>query len=74
MALDALAVGIQRKKVNRILDRGIRGCFASIDHVCLLKFLEHRIGDRGVLRLIGKRLEAGTIEDGRWMASEEGTP
>jgi len=73
-ALDALATGIERKKVNWVLDADIRGFFDAIDHVWLRKFVEHRIADKRVLRLIQKWLSAGVIEEGRWTESSEGTP
>ena len=73
-ALDALAVGIEKKKVNWILDADIRGFYDAIDHGWLRKFVEHRIADKRVLRLIQKWLNAGVIEDGSWSASEEGAP
>jgi group II intron reverse transcriptase/maturase len=73
-ALDALAVGILRKKVNWLLDSDIRGFFDAIDHGWLVKFIEHRIADRRILRLIQKWLSAGVMEEGRWTASEEGSP
>src|SRR5215472_2942295 len=73
-ALDALATGILRKKVNWVLDADIRDFFTSLDHGWLEKFLEHRIGDKRVLRLVQKWLKAGVIEDGSWAKSEEGTP
>jgi RNA-directed DNA polymerase len=72
-ALDALAAGIYDKKVNWVLDADIRDFFTSIDHSWLLKFLEHRIADRRVLRLIQKWLRAGVIEDGKWSQTERGT-
>ena len=72
-ALDALAAGIVRKKVNWVLDADFRDFFSSLDHQWLLKFLEHRIADQRVLRLIQKWLAAGVIEDGSWSAIEEGT-
>jgi group II intron reverse transcriptase/maturase len=72
-ALDALAAGILRKKVNWVLDADIRGFYDTIDHGWLLRFLEHRIADRRVLRLIQKWLSAGVIENGVWTASDEGT-
>jgi group II intron reverse transcriptase/maturase len=72
-ALDALAVGITRKKVNWVLDADLRDFFGSLDQSWLLKFLEHRIADRRVLRLIQKWLRAGVIEDGEWSKTEEGT-
>jgi len=73
-ALDALTVGITRKRVNWVLDADIRDFFTSLDHGWLRRFLEHRIADRRVLRLIGKWLAAGVIEDGEWTASAEGSP
>jgi len=73
-ALDALATGILRKKVGWVLDADIRGFYDAIDHEWLLKFLEHRIADKRVLRLIQKWLSAGVIENGAWTASDEGTP
>ena len=73
-ALDALAFGIQRKRVNWVLDADFRDYFSSLDHSWLVKFLEHRIADKRVLRLIQKWLAAGVIEDGAWTAYEEGVP
>lgn len=73
-ALDALATGILRKKVNWVLDADIRGFFDAINHGWMMKFLEHRIADRRVLRLIQKWLSAGVMEGGRWAASEVGSP
>jgi group II intron reverse transcriptase/maturase len=73
-ALDALSVGIERKKVNWVLDADLRDFFTSLDHGWLEKFLEHRIADKRVLRLIQKWVSAGVIEDGAWMASETGAP
>ena len=72
-ALDALAVGIKRR-INWVLDADIRGFFDAIDHGWLMRFLQHRIGDRRMLRLIGKWLDAGVMEDGNWRANERGTP
>ncbi len=66
--------GLLTKKVNWVLDADIRGFFDAIDHGWLVKFVEHRIADRRVVRLIQKWLNAGVLEDGRWNASEEGTP
>ena len=71
-ALDALAVGILRKKVNYVLDADIRGYFDSIDRSWMLRFLEHRIADKRVLRLIQKWLAAGVIENGEWSQTVEG--
>jgi group II intron reverse transcriptase/maturase len=73
-ALDALAVGIRRRKVNWVLDADIRDFFTRLDQSWLEKFLEHRIADRRVLRLIRKWLKAGVIEDGIWSETVEGTP
>lgn len=73
-ALDALTVGILRKKVNWVLDADIRGYYDAIDHGWLVKFLEHRIGDRRVLRLIQKWLRAGVMENARWSETERGAP
>ncbi|MCA1682269.1 MAG: group II intron reverse transcriptase/maturase, partial [Actinobacteria bacterium] len=73
-ALDALTVGIWRKKVNWVLDADIRDFFTSLDHGWLEKFLEHRIADKRVLRLIRKWLRAGVIEDGNWSQTMEGAP
>jgi RNA-directed DNA polymerase len=73
-ALDALSVGIRRKKVNWVLDADIRGFFDTLDHGWLMKFVAHRIGDPRILKLIQQWLSAGVLEDGRWTSSEEGTP
>ncbi len=72
-ALDALAAGIYDRKVNWVLDADIRDFFSSLDHGWLLRFLEHRVGDRRVLRLIQKWLRAGVVEDGAWSPTEGGT-
>jgi group II intron reverse transcriptase/maturase len=73
-ALDALYVGIKRRRVNWVLDADIRGYFDAISHEWLVKFIEHRVADRRVVRLIQKWLSAGVREDGEWMRSETGTP
>jgi RNA-directed DNA polymerase len=73
-ALDALYAGLLMRKVNWVLDLDIRGFFDSIDHEWLVKFVEHRIADRRVVRLIQKWLNAGVLEDGKRMRMEEGTP
>src|SRR5215218_10034973 len=73
-ALDALAAGIRKKKVRWVLDADIRDYFSSLDHSWLERFLEHRIADRRILRLIQKWLRAGVIEDGEWFQTLEGTP
>jgi group II intron reverse transcriptase/maturase len=73
-ALDALAAGLQLKKVNWVLDADIRGFFDSIDHGWPVKFVEHRIADKRILRLIHQWLSAGVMEDGKKTASDVGTP
>jgi RNA-directed DNA polymerase len=73
-ALDALAAGIYKKKVNWVLDADIRDFFGQLDRAWLRKFLGHRIADKRVLRLIDKWLAAGVIEDEQWSATEEGSP
>lgn len=73
-ALDALYTGLLTRKVNWVLDVDIRGFFDAIDHGWLVKFVEHRIADRRVVRLIQKWLNAGVLEDGKRMRVEEGTP
>jgi len=73
-ALDALAFGITRRRVSWVLDVDIRDYFSSLDQSWLVKFIEHRIADKRVLRLIQKWLKAGVIEDGVWSETLEGTP
>lgn len=73
-ALDALYVGITRRKVNWIIDADIRGFFDNISHEWLMKFLEHRIADPRMLRLLKKWLRAGVSEDGEWSPTKVGTP
>jgi RNA-directed DNA polymerase len=73
-ALDALAAGIYRKRVNWVLDADIRDFFGQLDRAWLRKFLGHRIADKRVLRLIDRWLAAGVIEDGTWSATQEGSP
>ncbi|HKS46176.1 MAG TPA: group II intron reverse transcriptase/maturase [Amycolatopsis sp.] len=73
-ALDALTTGIKRRRVNWVLDADIREFFTNLDHRWLAKFLEHRIADQRVLRLIQKWLNAGVIENGGWSQTEEGAP
>src|SRR3954469_3369029 len=72
-ALDALCVGIHSKKVSFILDTDIRSFFVEIDQEWLIRFLEHRIGDRRIIRLIQKWLKAGILEDGIVAVSDKGT-
>lgn len=73
-ALDALATAIQRRKVSFVLDADIRGFYDAIDHEWLMQFVEHRVGDRRVLRLLWKWLRAGVMEEGHWSESKEGAP
>jgi RNA-directed DNA polymerase len=73
-ALDALAFAIQRKQVNYILDADIKGFFDNLSKSCLLKFVEQRVADRRILRLIQKWFNAGVMEDGNWSNTEIGTP
>lgn len=73
-ALDALYVAITRKKVNWVLDCDIRGFFDNLSHDWLLKFVQHRVADRRVLRLIQKWLKAGVLESGEWKDTTMGTP
>ena len=72
-AHDALVVGISGRKVNFILDADIRSFFGSVDQRWLIRFLEHRIGDKRILRLIQKWLKVGVLEDGIVTVSETGT-
>ena len=73
-ALDAVFVGLTRRKVNWVLDADIRAFFDTIDHGWLLRFLEHRIADPRILRLTQKWLRAGVSEDGTWSKTTVGTP
>src|SRR5208337_2215655 len=73
-ALDALAVGITRTKVNWIVDADITGFFDAVSHEWLMRFVEHRIGDRRINRLIRKWLKAGVMEEGELVSTETGTP
>jgi len=72
-ALDALVVGISSTKVNWIWDADIRSFFDAVDQTWLVRFLEHRIGDKRILRLIRKWLKAGVLEDGAVTVGELGT-
>ena len=73
-ALDALAVGISRRKINWVVDCDIRKFFDTVSRDWLVRFLEHRIGDKRVIRLIIKWLNAGVMEDGEWRDDLRGTP
>lgn len=72
-ALDALATGILTRKVNWVLDADIRSFFDTLDRKWLVEFLEHRVGDRRVIRLVKKWLAAGVLEQGEWKATQAGT-
>jgi RNA-directed DNA polymerase len=73
-ALDALTVGIKARKINWVLDADISRFFDTISHDWLVRFIEHRIGDRRLVRLIQKWLKVGVLEAGVRVESEEGTP
>lgn len=73
-ALDTLSVAIERTAVGWILDADIAGFFDTVDHSWVIRFVEHRIGDRRIIRLIRKWLKAGVIEDGVVRPGEVGTP
>ncbi len=73
-ALDAVHVAITQRKVNWVLDADIRSFFDTLDHEWLMKFVEHRIRDPRVLRLLRKFLRAGVSEDGEWSKTVVGTP
>jgi len=73
-ALDALSAGIMTKKVNWILDADIKGFFDNISHEKLMEWIERRIADPRILRLIRKWLTAGVSEDGQWSETKVGTP
>ena len=73
-ALDALTYAVLRKKVNYVLDADIRSFFDRIEKSWMIKFMEHRVADRRLLRLIQKWLNAGVLEDGQWSETKMGTP
>lgn len=73
-ALDVLWMSLMRKKMNYVLDTDIKGFFDAIDHDWMMKFLEHRIVDPRILRLVRKWLRAGVSEDGEWSKTKVGTP
>ena len=72
-ALDAVAVGVSTRKVNWVLDADISKFFDTIEHDWLIKFIEHRVADGAIVRLIRKWLNAGVLEEGRRTQSEQGT-
>jgi group II intron reverse transcriptase/maturase len=74
-ALDALDVALRSKRINWVLDADIRGYFDAINHDWLIKFLEHRIADKRILRHVKKWLHAGVLEDGNLIANtDQGCP
>src|SRR6202521_1195742 len=73
-ALDALSVGLHRMQVHWVLDADIRGFYDHMDHEWTMKFVEHRVGDPRILRLMQKWLKAGVSEDGQWSETKVGTP
>ena len=73
-ALDALSWALVKKKVNYVLDADIQSFFDNLDKAWMMRFIEHRVADRRILRLIQKWLNAGVLEDGKWSDTETGTP
>src|SRR5437870_7868158 len=73
-ALDALSYALLKRKVNYVLDADIRGFFDNLDKSWLVKFIEHRVADPRILRLIRKWLKAGVMEEGKWSEPQTGTP
>src|SRR5438876_2549121 len=73
-ALDALSYALVKKKVNYVLDADIQGFFDNLDKAWMIKFVEHRVADQRILRLIQKWLKAGVMEEGKWSDTETGTP
>ena len=73
-ALDALAFGVGKKRINWVLDCDVQSFFDKVSREWLIRFLEHRIGDRRIVRLICKWLTAGVIEEGRLIETDERTP
>src|SRR5580700_10869232 len=70
----ALAFGIGRRRINWVLDCDVQSFFDKVSQSWLMRFIEHRIGDRRIIRLIAKWLTAGVLEQGRLIVTEEGTP
>ena len=73
-ALDALAFGIGKRQINWVVDCDVQSFFDKVSQDWLIRFVEHRIGNRRIIRLITKWLKAGVVEDGRLVVTEEGTP
>jgi RNA-directed DNA polymerase len=71
-ALDALAFGIGKRRINWVLDCDVQSFFDKVSRDWLIRFVEHRIGDHRIIRLIAKWLTAGVLEDGRMIETEEG--
>jgi RNA-directed DNA polymerase len=72
--VDALSYALVKRKVNYVLDADIQGFFDNLDKAWMIKFVEHRVADRRILRLIQKWLKAGVMEEGKWSDTETGTP
>jgi RNA-directed DNA polymerase len=73
-ALDALSYALLKRKVNYVLDADIKSFFDNLDKSWLIKFVEHRVADRRILRLIQKWLKAGVMEEGKWSEPQTGSP
>ena len=73
-ALDALSYALLKKKVSYVLDADIQGFFDNLDHHWLIRFVEHRVADPRILRLIQKWLKAGVMEEGKWSEVQTGSP
>ncbi len=73
-ALDALAYGVNARKINWVLDADIARFFDTLSRKQLIRFIEHRVGDRRIIRLIQKWLKAGVLEEGQLIETTEGTP
>ena len=73
-ALDTLSYALMKRRVNYVLDADIQGFFDNLDKAWMIKFVEHRVADRRILRLIQKWLKAGVMEEGKWSDTETGTP
>jgi RNA-directed DNA polymerase len=73
-ALDALSYALLKKKVNYILDADVRSFFDNLDKGWMIRFLEHRVADPRILRLIQKWLKAGVVEEGKWSEPKTGSP
>jgi group II intron reverse transcriptase/maturase len=73
-ALRALSRAVEEEGTNYVVEADIKGFFDNVRHEWMMRFLEHRIGDKRVLRMVVRFLKAGVMEEGKWRASEEGTP